>query len=180
MPKAELPVEPPQSKWSYEELLSYLTGDAAPEADPVRGAVVFEQAQCVKCHRFGGRGASVGPDLTTVSRRFQKKEILQSIIFPSHVISDQYASQKVLTTDGRVLTGIAAPAGQEAIALIGADGHKTLLRSDQIEDIQFSAVSVMPEGLLDGLTLEQIADLFAYLNHPPRQNITSRRGATPR
>lgn len=180
MPKAELPVEPPQSKWSYEELVSYLTGDAADAADPHRGALVFEQAQCAKCHRFGGRGASVGPDLTTVSRRFQKKEILRSIIFPSHVISDQYASQKILTTDGRALTGIAAPAGQEAITLIGADGRKTLLRGDQIEDIQASSVSVMPQGLLDALTLQQIADLFAYLGHPPRHNITSRRGAAPR
>lgn len=180
MPQARLPVESEQSKWTYQELLSYLTGPAAEQADARRGALVFEQAQCAKCHRYGEHGQSVGPDLTTISRRFQKKELLQSIVFPSHVISDQYASKSIITLDGHTLTGIVAPAGPDSVSVVGIDGRRQIVTNDEIEEIIPSNVSAMPEGLLDPLTLEQIADLFAYLSEPPRENITSRRGTAPR
>ncbi len=173
LPDPRLPVEAEQSKWTYQELLSYLSTSEA--GDAARGGLVFEQAQCAKCHRYGNRGESVGPDLTTVSRRFQQKEILQSIIFPSHVISDQYASQTLLTTKGRTLTGIVAPAGQDAVSVTQPNGNKVLIPQSEIDEIQPSKVSAMPAGLLDPLSLQQIADLFAYLSEPPRERITSRR-----
>ena len=73
--------------------------------NPQSGAQLFTTAQCIKCHRFNGTGESAGPDLTTLGQRFQRKEMLESIVFPSHVVSDQYASQIVMA-NGRAYTGI--------------------------------------------------------------------------
>ncbi|HUY36118.1 MAG TPA: HEAT repeat domain-containing protein [Pirellulales bacterium] len=167
-PAPTLPEEPQEARFSYPELLGYLTGDTATRGNPERGAEMFTTAKCVKCHRYGTRGEGVGPDLSTVGLRFQRKEILESIIFPSQVISDQYASKTVTTSAGRTYTGIIAPAGNGSIVVLQANGEKATIHKDDIEETSPSKKSAMPEGLLNQLTLEQIADLFAYLSRPPR------------
>ena len=167
LPPAELPVEAEGARWTYDELLAYLTNPETPSGQPERGRVVFEKAQCIKCHRYGRRGEGVGPDLTTVSQRFQKKEILQSVIFPSHVISDQYASKTVTTMSGKAYTGIVAPSGALAKVILQASGVKVTVNNDEIDEITPSKKSAMPEGLFNNLSLEEIADLFAFFATPP-------------
>jgi putative heme-binding domain-containing protein len=166
-PPAELPVESESNKWSYEQLLSFLTGDGSKNASPERGSAIYEKAQCVKCHKFGSRGEGAGPDLSGVARRFQKKEILEAVMFPSHVISDQYASKTVVTTDGLTYTGIVGASGNGGITVFISTGERIGLSKDNIEEIVPSNLSAMPEGLFNNLTLEEIADLFAYLGRPP-------------
>jgi putative membrane-bound dehydrogenase-like protein len=163
LPEPELPKEPEQSHWTYQELLSYLTGPQHAAGNASRGSNVFEKAQCVKCHRFGQRGEVIGPDLTTVARRFQRKEILESILFPSQVISDQYATQSIVTTDGRTVTGMVSPVGDGSLIVLQANGEKLKLGKDEIEEAKRTKHSAMPDGLLNILTLEEVADLFAYL-----------------
>ncbi len=164
-PPAELPEETPESAWSYDELLGYLNS-AAGEGDAARGALIYEKARCAKCHRFGHRGEPGGPELTTVAQRFHRKEILEALLFPSHVISDQYASQSVVTKDGKTFAGIVAPAGEGHISILLPTAEKVTLPRDQIESIEPHRTSAMPEGLLNNLTLQEIADLFAYLSGP--------------
>jgi putative heme-binding domain-containing protein len=159
---AELPQDSEQNKWSYEELAAYLDGPEAKGASPQSGAQLFTTAQCIKCHRFNGTGESAGPDLTTLSQRFQRKEVLESIVFPSHVVSDQYASQLVIA-NGRAYTGIVAKLPDGSVTVLQSDGGKTTLAAEDIESIEPSKASSMPEGLLNPLTLEQVADLFAFL-----------------
>src|SRR5262249_49184197 len=72
-PEPALPEESAESKWTLDELLKYLNSAEGKEGRPTYGETVFEKAQCIKCHRFGQRGEAIGPDLTTISRRFQKK-----------------------------------------------------------------------------------------------------------
>ena len=163
---AELPVEEEGSKWTYDELLTFLDSEDGQQGDVHRGALVFEKAQCQKCHRMGDRGEGFGPDLTTVARRFQKKEILESIMFPSQVISDQYASQTVLTDDGLMVTGLVGAAGTDAVMVLDSQGEKRTIPNDAIEEIAPARLSAMPAGLLDDLELEEIADLFDYLTSP--------------
>ncbi|MEZ6069729.1 MAG: HEAT repeat domain-containing protein [Pirellulales bacterium] len=163
---AELPVEPEGAKWTYDELLTFLNSDEGRQGDVHRGALVFEKAQCLKCHRMGERGEGFGPDLTTLARRFQKKEILESIMFPSHVISDQYTSKTVVTIDGMTVTGLVGAAGADAIVVLDSNGEKRTIPNDDVEEIAPALVSAMPTGLLDGLELEEIADLFDYLTTP--------------
>jgi putative heme-binding domain-containing protein len=159
---AELPQDSEQNKWSFEELAAYLESAEGKAGNAQSGAQLFSTAQCIKCHRYNGNGESQGPDLTAVSQRFQRKEILESIVFPSHVVSDQYASQTVVA-NGRAYTGIVARQADGSLTVLMSDGGKVTLAEDEIEEIAPSKTSAMPDGLLNTLTLEQVADLFAYL-----------------
>ena len=149
--------------WTYQELLSYLTGPEQTQGNANRGAAMFEKAGCVKCHRFDERGDSVGPDLTNIAKRFQRKEILESILYPSQVISDQFATQTISTTDGQTISGMVSPVGDGSLIVLQSDGKKMKLTKDEIDEIVRSKKSSMPEGLLNVLTLEEVGDLFAYL-----------------
>ncbi|MDA7979674.1 MAG: HEAT repeat domain-containing protein [Pirellulales bacterium] len=162
LPPASLPRAMGANRWSYNELLAELT-DGELIAHPAAGAVMFSKAQCAKCHRFGSVGDVIGPDLTTVAQRFQKKEVLESIIYPGHVISDQYATRIVLMRDGRQFAGIVGSAGPGAYQILQANGEKIRVAQNDVEEIVTSANSTMPEGLLNNLTMQEIVDLFGYL-----------------
>jgi len=168
LPEPSLPREAEQNHWTFQELLSHLTGPHGSQGVAARGAVMFEKAQCVRCHRYGDRGDTVGPDLTNVSKRFQKKEILESILFPSHVISDQFASQTVVTKNGKTYTGMVSPRGDGSIVVLQASGEKVSIAEDDVAETSRTKVSSMPEGLLNQLSLEDVADLFAYLSSQPQ------------
>ncbi|MGC4004949.1 MAG: hypothetical protein QM811_18295 [Pirellulales bacterium] len=142
---------------------------------PAAARRTSSKQQCAQCHRFGDLGEGLGPDLGTVSRRFQKKEILESVLHPSQVISDQYASKAIELKDGRTLNGLVSPQTDGGVLVLTSDGQKAAFPQDAIEAIRPSKVSVMPTGLLNKLSLEGIAELFAYLGQPPRQNLSSRR-----
>lgn len=167
-PEAKLPADAETAKYSFEELLTHLGGDEA-HGQAARGAAIFTRAQCVKCHRFGTSGESFGPDLTTVGNRFTRKELLESIVYPSHMISSQYASKAIRTTDGRTVSGLVIPGAAGETVVMQSNGERVTLTEGDIEEIQPSKVSSMPAGLLDPLSLEEIADLFAYLqgDKPP-------------
>ncbi|NIL98777.1 MAG: c-type cytochrome, partial [Planctomycetales bacterium] len=96
-PEAKLPGPSRDDRYTYQQLLHYLASDQGREGDAGHGAAVFRKADCAKCHRHGPQGKGIGPDLTTVASRLQEKEILQSIVYPSHVISDRYGTKVVET-----------------------------------------------------------------------------------
>jgi putative heme-binding domain-containing protein len=156
-----------EGKYKFAELLDYLTKDpAGQKGDAVRGKAVFTKAQCVKCHKYGTEGEGVGPDLTTLSKRFKRTDTLESIVWPSKVISDQYRSATILTTKGVRIDGLAAPQG-DTVTVLQSDGTKVTLRKNEIESQYASLTSVMPENLLDPLSKQEIADLFAFLESEP-------------
>ena len=168
LPSASLPVSEIASRWQFDQLLEFLTDNPDGITGNVeRGAVVFEKAQCIKCHRYGSIGEGIGPDLTTLRRRFRRKEILESIFYPSHVISDQYQSRTLVTLDGKVITGLVAPQGADAIVVLDIEGKKTVIAKQEIEQQLPSKLSAMPEGLLNPLSMQQIADLFALFDAIP-------------
>lgn len=178
-PKAELPVASADSKWDYDELLAHITGVHGGEGSLSKGAEVFKTAQCIKCHRYGDNGEALGPDLTSISKRFSKKEVLQSILFPSHIISDQYVAKTIVLKDGKSYTGIvgAGAAGEKVV--LQTNAQKVTVEEDDIEEIVTSKKSNMPDSLLDKLTLEQVSDLFAYLGMLPAQNVARARAGDP-
>lgn len=162
LPKAE-PVNAASSNWDLDELLKYLTDKEFKGGDPRNGALVYQKGQCAACHRHGKLGEAVGPDLTNISKRFQRKQILESILFPSHVISDQYAAKKILTADGKMVVGLVSidPSGDYLVTQ--NTGEKVKVRQEDIEEIAPSDRSIMPDGLLDPFTAEEIADLMTFL-----------------
>lgn len=161
-PEARLPAAAENAKYAFEDLQEYLAGDEA-KGEASRGASIFTRAQCAKCHRFGGQGESFGPDLTNIGNRFTRKELLESIIYPSHTISSQYASKTIRTIDGRTVSGLVVPGAAGETVVVQQNGEKITLASNEIEETKPSKVSSMPAGLLDPLTLQDIADLFTYL-----------------
>jgi len=161
-PAAELP-SGDESKWDLDELVRYIESDAGRIGDAERGKTIYASAQCASCHRFGGQGDSVGPDLTSVARRFTRREVLESILYPAHVISDQYTSKKVLTLDGKVYVGLVSQDGRGMIAVRDSRNQVTRIDESDVDQILPNNSSIMPAGLLDNLTLSQISDLLAYL-----------------
>jgi putative heme-binding domain-containing protein len=165
-PAPDLPkVDKTQVKFTVDEIMNYLeTNPRGRSGDAVRGKEMYAKALCIKCHKFGQEGNGIGPDLTTLRRRFQKKEIVEAIVYPSQVVSDQYRTVTVVTADGLVQTGMLAPQqGQERVVLWLNNGDRMEIAKDDIEEQKPSSVSLMPPGLIKDLTLEDISDLFAYL-----------------
>ena len=171
------PAVPPKadaSRWDFDQLVSYLESDKGRFGDPSHGRQIYNQAKCADCHRFGSNGASIGPDLSTIARRFAKREILESILYPAHVVSSQYASKKVLTLDGRVLIGMTSEAGGGLLAIRDANNNITRVAQSEIDQILPSTSSIMPSGTLDNLSLEEISDLMAYLGVLPPLEVATR------
>ncbi len=127
------------------------------------GKAAFRAAQCLKCHRFAGDGGAVGHDLTGAGNRFSPADILESILLPSKVVSDQYASQTIVTTNGTTITGAVSELPDGSLSVMQASGDTQTIGRDEIEEMVPSKLSIMPEGLLNNLTKDEVLDLIAYL-----------------
>ncbi len=169
-PPAELPVDSGRDRWSYDELQAFLRTGSGRAGVAGRGLAAFTKAQCFKCHRCRGQGETLGPDLSTVARRFQQQELLESIVYPSHNISDQYAS-KVVTSNGRSHVGVVIARSEAGITLLLSDGDKVDFAHADIDNLEVSRLSVMPTGLLNKLSLSEVADLFAFLEDHPNKEV---------
>jgi putative membrane-bound dehydrogenase-like protein len=142
----------------YQAALS-MKGDAA------RGKTVFETA-CATCHRAGDVGNDVGPNLATI-RQWSPDQILINILDPNREVAPNFVGYTVETMDGRTLDGLIAEESASSLTLKRAEGvSETLLRRD-ITAISGSGLSLMPEGLEGAITVEQMADLIAFLLSPP-------------
>lgn len=173
-PQATLPIDDDKDKYTFDQLYEHITNTSVKVGNHEHGAQVFRKAQCTNCHRFGTVGTNVGPDLSTVSQRFHEKEILEAIIFPSQVIPDRYATKTVYTQNGRMHTGVVTETESGGVILHDAEGKRTEIAADDIDEIEPNKHSSMPTGLLNSLTLDEITDLFAYLRESPRTEVTRR------
>ena len=151
--------------WTVEEL-DAIVSDSSREPDFERGKSLFGAAQCFKCHRMGLQGGILGPDLTSAGGKFNAHDMLVSIVEPSKVISDQYGATQFLTEDGEVVTGrVINMHGKNLSVLTNMLDPSSLtnVERDNIAETSAAKVSMMPTGLLDTLTANEIADLVAYL-----------------
>lgn len=135
------------------------TGDAA------RGQVHFEKI-CANCHKLHGKGNVIGPDLTGAERK-NRELLIRNIVDPSAMIREQFVTHTVATKDGRVLSGLLAESNADTITLLDANNKRTVLNRSDLEELQESPVSLMPEKLLDVLTDQQIRDMFAFMQAEP-------------
>jgi putative heme-binding domain-containing protein len=136
----------------------------APRRSAAEGALLYKSL-CARCHVCGNQqSGQVGPDLTSVVSRFGTSDLLDAIIHPSRVISDQYPAWDVTRRAGSPVTGLKVRDDSAGVAIVQADGTRVDVARADIVDITKSAVSLMPEGMLDPLTYEQVADLVAFLD----------------
>jgi putative heme-binding domain-containing protein len=179
-PAAELPSGDAESRWDLEQLITYMTSETGRSGDPLEGRRVFKQAQCINCHRFGDVGDAVGPDLTHIARRFTKREVLESILYPSHVISDQYMNRRVLMLDGRVYVGLVSETGRDQLTIRNANNRVATVEMADVDQILPSTSSIMPANLLDELSLQEISDLMAYMGVLPPLEVAAEAKETTR
>lgn len=130
------------------------------------GKAAFNDAQCIACHRFGNDGGSVGPELTGVGSKYSRRDILESLLDPSKVVSDQYQNTTIVKRDGDDLTGRITDENSERVVVLPNMLAPELTIAVPLAEIakrEPSKVSPMPTGLLNNLTKEEILDLLAYL-----------------
>jgi putative heme-binding domain-containing protein len=135
--------------------------------DRARGGAVFA-AHCATCHAVQGVGARVGPDLSGIAVR-PPEALLVDILDPSRDVPPEYMNYIVATTDGRVLSGLLAGETATTIALRMADGIAQSVPREDVERLQSTGKSLMPEGFEARLDSRQLADLLAFLAQPAGQ-----------
>ncbi|MEZ4826796.1 MAG: c-type cytochrome, partial [Bacteroidia bacterium] len=156
----------PGKNWDFSEAEGALWQSNDQPKDFSNGEKMFQAALCASCHTMKGKGNSVGPDLTQAGTRFSRGEILVSIMLPSDVISDQYASTMITKKDGTRVTGriISEDASNVEINVNPYfPSQKLTIPVADITSREISQVSAMPTGLLNRLNEKEIIDLVAYI-----------------
>ena len=160
----ELAARPVVQRWQVSDLDQILRHDHEPDSE--RGAQLFEQTLCIRCHRVNGAGGSVGPELSRVANRFGPRDLLEMIVDPHKTVDEKYRQTQVETKEGRVVVGRLV-GGDDRSLILSPDAfrprHTTKIHRDEVESQQVSATSPMPTGLLDTLQPKEILDLLAFL-----------------
>jgi putative membrane-bound dehydrogenase-like protein len=145
---------------TYRALAKKGQGSAA------RGRELFSDLKglaCIKCHAVGKIGGAVGPELSSVGAKYPRDELIASVLYPSSKISSGFEPTTFAMVDGRVQTGIIRGETADAVEILDSDAKLVRIAKDQIEDRKRSEVSLMPNGLAEGLSPRDFADLIAYL-----------------
>ncbi len=154
----------PGRDYTIEEVMT-LVGNGLHDRDFTTGQNLFHSVTCFSCHRFDGAGGGLGPDLTTSASRFSIRDLVENIVEPSKVISDQYGSEQVELDNGTSLIGRAYV--ENGLLHVVYDPRNP----DEKEEIELSRVrsrapypvSFMPTGLLNALNSDEVLDLLAYI-----------------
>ena len=138
------------------------------------GPKLFDQALCSRCHRMGSQGFALGPDLKQVGSRFGARDILEAILDPSKAVAENYQTHVLTLIDGKVLAGMIVPqldyrARSLLLAPNPLDANKTIeIAKGKLKSHERSAVSLMPPGLVNTLTREEVLALVAWLRNGGR------------
>lgn len=159
----ELRDSPADKQQLITQLKSQLTAEALQRGDKSQGRATFAKA-CGNCHRLYGHGGQIGPDLTGSGRQ-NLDYVLINLVDPSAAVGADYRLSTVALNDGRVHNGIIASQTEKMVTLQTAKERLTISRTE-IDEIVPSSLSLMPDGLLQPLTADQIRDLVAYLMSP--------------
>ena len=146
-----------------------VAGILAYPGDPSRGEKVFfgDAAQCGTCHSFHGKGGDIGPDLTAISAKYGKKDILDAILNPSAAIAHGYDTYLVETKDGLLENGFVLSDGDQLV-LKDTSGRRHVIPAAEIASKTKQKVSTMPDNVSAGLSAQDLADVAALLASNPR------------
>jgi putative heme-binding domain-containing protein len=135
------------------------------KADASRGAAIYarENLKCVTCHRIGDAGGRVGPNLTAIGASSPLDYVIDSLLYPAKNVKEGYNTVVVQTADGQVLTGIQVTRSDAELVLRDATGKEMKIPTADIDE-ESAGTSLMPAGLIDGLSREELADLVRYLS----------------
>jgi putative heme-binding domain-containing protein len=175
---ATLPLSPPAAIGARAIVKAWTIDDLKPVFDRSsrgrsfeHGKLLFASASCSACHRLTNEGQSIGPDLSQSIVRLNrepnpKEAILREIVKPSEVVDPKYRTVTIITSEGQTLSGLVVRQNDQTVWLVSnplaPSDSKEIARSD-IEQLVESTRSLMPEGLLNTLSEDEIADLLAYI-----------------
>ncbi len=134
-------------------------------ADAAAGRRIFFHPKlggCYRCHRVEGRGNEVGPDLTTIGRT-ERRAILESILQPSNLVAPSYQTWRIETTDGKVRIGLLVNTYLDEYTYLDDKGNRFKVNTRDVTESRTLPTSIMPDGLADLLTDQELRDLLAYL-----------------
>lgn len=152
--------------WTVEDLKAELA-DGLRGRSPEIGKKIFVEASCGTCHKMAGQGGAVGPELTSVFTKWKddSENILREILDPSACIDEKYAMHTILTVDGQTVSGLIASETDDEVTLINdpESGKPTVVAQDDVEEMIKMKTSMMPKGLMNQYTKDEILELMAYL-----------------
>jgi putative heme-binding domain-containing protein len=118
---------------------------------------------CTKCHVVGSEGGRIGPDLTTAGAQFSRRELAESVLFPSRAMREGYQAVLIETREGESISGLFKSETADELSLTDSEGKPHHFRKADIAHRRLSELSLMPEGLQTGLTMQQFAGLISFL-----------------
>jgi putative heme-binding domain-containing protein len=145
------------------------------EGDPRQGEAIFfdaRRAGCARCHSVGRQGtATIGPDLTGLALKYDRAELIRSVLEPSSRIATGYQPVIVATRDGQVVTGVVHAETADRLELADAEAHITPIPKRDIQVRRVGEVSIMPAPSVESLSPVEFSDLISYLaslKQPPQ------------
>jgi putative heme-binding domain-containing protein len=143
-----------------------LVGDKLTGRDFKQGKALFGAVACMVCHRFNNEGGGIGPDITGAGSRYSVRDLLENIIEPSKVISDQYESQQLDLADGNTVVGrIVGDDNGDLLVMTNpfVPDEKTRVKAASVKSRKTYPISMMPPGLINALNPDELKDLLAYV-----------------
>ena len=156
---------PGQENTAEKSLLSFQLLDA----DAIRGERLFHEdaaLQCGSCHQVRGRGRVFGPSLDGIGSKYDRQALLGHLLHPSQWVDPAYRLLNVELRDGSSLSGMLREENQDSLLLLDVLGNTHELKQADLVERSWSSLSAMPEGLLEGRSPQEVADLMAYLRQP--------------
>ena len=131
------------------------------KGDVARGAAVFEKT-CSKCHRIGGVGHNVGPDISDTRAR-ARDALLYDILDPNRRVDPQFTEYIVVTAEGLLYNGLMIAESADSVTLRQPEGREQVILRTDIEELKTTSKSLMPEGVERDVTVDQMADVLEFL-----------------
>ncbi|MCE9543910.1 MAG: sorbosone dehydrogenase [Planctomycetia bacterium] len=156
-----------------------LLADVATRGDAARGEMIFRRADtsCMKCHAIGGYGGYVGPDLASLGGGAELPHLLQSILEPSAKIKEGFQTVNVSLTDGWIITGVVKQKTNSTVIVRDALDQLHFIPSGDIDELTQSNISLMPTGLANSLSKDELLHLVRFLSvlgREPRYTVSTR------
>jgi putative heme-binding domain-containing protein len=155
----------PRTEWKLEDLAGPVE-TMEPGRSYANGKHLFQVANCSACHKLEGVGTEIGPDLTKLDVKLMPVDILKEMLDPSAKINEKYQTYILTLDSGKTLTGLILEDTFDAVKIIEnplAKAEPVVLKPKEIIEREKAPVSIMPKGLLDKLSREEILDLVAYV-----------------
>jgi len=133
------------------------------KGDASRGEPLFKRQSCTACHTYANGQNPKGPHLVDIGRRYDRRELIESVLQPSAKIAQGFDTYTFVLNSGKILQGFVAGESADSVTIRQSNGLSKTIPRDSIDERVKQEISMMPKGLVDNLTPEELADLLAYL-----------------